>query len=393
MTRTRSLHRPIRRPPRSRARRSPRPFGVTVRRALLASGLAAVLTVAAAAGPATAQAGEWQPVAVSGVPPITTLSAVSALDAGTAWAVGQDALGLSAPGFPLVLRWDGTSWTRVGTGASWQGNLTSVAATSAREAWALGRDQGQLSHLLRWNGTAWREGSSPARGNPDIVLLRLDSGGGQTWLAGHDNSATGGPRLWRWSGGRWLSVPTPPGFSSLEALRVRGADDVWVSLATGVAHWDGSAWQVLPTAPRCGVIAAFSDLLPVSDSDVWAAGGCRGPGTVTPPNPMLMHWDGGAWTRVATPGVTTGVLTSIAADDQGAPAWLAAREVFPAPPAPGAAYFRFDGSAWTLVRGAEVAGETAQGMALEHVPGTGVTWSVGAATVSGGQVPRIERNG
>jgi hypothetical protein len=386
MTWMRSFHRtppPRRQPKARRPRRLPRPLGAVV--------LAAALSLVATAGPATAEEGEWQLVPLTGTRPITTLTSVSAQAAGTVWAVGQDALGHSAPGFPLILRWNGESWTKVATGVAWQGFLTSVAATSEREAWALGRDANQGSHVLRWNGTAWGEVRSPAHGNPDIVLRSVRSGGGPTWLAGQDNSAVPGPRLWRWGGSRWVSVPTPPDFTSLETLHVRGADDVWISLATGVAHWDGTAWQVLPVAPRCGVIAAFSDLLAVSASDVWAAGACRGPGTIAPLNPMLMHWDGTAWTRFDTPGVTTGALISIAPDDQGRPAWISAREMFTVPTA--AAYFHFDGTAWTLVRGAEVEGETAQGMFLGHVPGTSTTFSVGAANVTGGQVPRIERNG
>ncbi len=45
-----------------------------------------------------------------------------------AWAVGTDAVGREAPGFPLMLRWDGTAWQRQGLpGAGRQGELLSVA--------------------------------------------------------------------------------------------------------------------------------------------------------------------------------------------------------------------------------------------------------------------------
>lgn len=76
--------------------------------------------------------------------------------------MGADAVGREAPGFPLVLRWDGTAWQRPTlSGVGWQGELLSIAAVSSAEAWAVGRDAAGGARLLRHDGTVWRESRPP----------------------------------------------------------------------------------------------------------------------------------------------------------------------------------------------------------------------------------------
>ncbi|MEU2916225.1 hypothetical protein ACWCQ0_42575 [Streptomyces massasporeus] len=60
--------------------------------------------------PATAQTPSWQHVPVPAqVRPQAGLNEAVAFGPDQAWAVGADAVGREAPGFPLVLRWDGTA--------------------------------------------------------------------------------------------------------------------------------------------------------------------------------------------------------------------------------------------------------------------------------------------
>jgi hypothetical protein len=88
------------------------------------------------------------------------LYAVSATSPGNAWAVG-----LSFPSTgsaqELIVRWNGTSWTRVTSPslAPWT-QLDDVAATSPANAWAVGAtcdsSAGDCTPLIQhWNGKAW----------------------------------------------------------------------------------------------------------------------------------------------------------------------------------------------------------------------------------------------
>jgi hypothetical protein len=360
---------------------------------LLVTAITAVLMLQAV--PAAA-ATDWQLVQPGKTRPITRLIGVTALDATTAWAVGEEAVGLSAPGFPLIMRWDGQQWTKVATSLRWQGRLTSVSVVSATQAWAIGQDTAFKQHVLRWNGTAWRDVDfPPAMADPNLRLSSVRSGGGETWIVGATGSV---PVTLRRTATGWTRLPDLGVSGGLSGVQVRGPADIWVSgFVSGgqipsaglVAHWDGTAWQVLPSPPGC-VFTGVTDVFAASATDVWGAGGCRGPGTVAPVTPLLVHWNGTEWTRSTVP-IQFGSLNAIAPDDQGRPRWISHTAFNLARPAQ-AQYLSFDGQAWTLVQGPAVDGQSLEAMQVAHVPGTGTTWSVGSAAVTGGSVPRIELN-
>ena len=70
---------------------------------------------------------------------------VAALSARDAWAVGF------GTGRTMILHWNGTTWTRVPCPNS-AAAFSSVAATSARNAWTVGG----TATIVRWNGTVWK---------------------------------------------------------------------------------------------------------------------------------------------------------------------------------------------------------------------------------------------
>jgi len=92
---------------------------------------------------------------------VETLSAVSAVSASDAWAVGSYVNQASSKNLTLVLRWNGRKWQAVRSpfprGAAIDG-LVSVAAVSAEAAWAVGFTEGGLQRrplLMHWNGARW----------------------------------------------------------------------------------------------------------------------------------------------------------------------------------------------------------------------------------------------
>ena len=93
----------------------------------------------------------------------TVLNGVAAADASHAWAVGSYGDGSSVQ--TLIEQWDGKTWTQATSpnpgGPSNDDSLYGVAATSATNAWAVGRTGPGETLIERWRGTAWKRVPSP----------------------------------------------------------------------------------------------------------------------------------------------------------------------------------------------------------------------------------------
>ncbi|MEU1146815.1 hypothetical protein ACFYO9_30165 [Streptomyces sp. NPDC005863] len=365
-------------------------------RRLLVAALAVALTVVTVLASAAAEPRTWRHIPVPAqVRPQAGLNEAVAFGADGAWAVGTDAVGREAPGFPLLLRWDGTNWRRQSLpGTRWQGELLSIAATSPTSAWAAGRDTAGAARLLRFDGKAWHESRPPA----GTTLTKVFAGGGETWLMG---SRGGAQVLMRRAGGGWQDVPVPPG--SVYGLHVLAADDVWAAgdTASGaaVSHWNGQAWQqtIVDGFPRSSV----GSVLAVSPTEVWAGGtaGFVGGPPGKPIPPLLVRWDGTSWSHVDVP-TDFGSVSSLAPAASGGLGWvsvarsqkLGAPGTFP-PIVPGPDFLAWDGQSFTPYSEPAVAGEgESSTLRLAPVPGTEAVWSVGRADGPEGTfAPRILR--
>jgi hypothetical protein len=94
------------------------------------------------------------------------LSSVAVLSSCNAWAVGSYSNGTADR--TLILHWNGTAWTKVASpnpgGSANHNILTSVAAVSGSNAWAVGfYNNGTTNRtlILNWNGSAWTQVASP----------------------------------------------------------------------------------------------------------------------------------------------------------------------------------------------------------------------------------------
>jgi hypothetical protein len=85
-------------------------------------------------------------------------NAVAAVPGGTAWAVGSASFPSGVSSATIVARWTGKAWAKVAspTLAS-GGQLSAVAATSTKSAWAVGFTGvgTQKTLILHWNGKSW----------------------------------------------------------------------------------------------------------------------------------------------------------------------------------------------------------------------------------------------
>lgn len=367
-------------------------------RRLLVAVLAAAMTIVTVMSSAASESPAWQHVPVPAqVRPQAGLNEAVAFGPDLAWAVGSDAVGREAPGFPLMLRWDGTAWQRQSLPkADWQGDLLSIAATSATAVWAVGRDSAGGARLLRYDGTAWRE-IRPPRG---VLLTKVVTGGGETWLIG---SRDGAQVLLRRDGSGWQDMPVPPG--AVYGMHIVAADDIWAAgsanSAATVSHWNGQEWQqtIVDGFPR----SAVGSVLAVSPTEVWAGGtaGFIGGPAGKPIPPLLVRWDGNGWSRVTVP-TTFGSISSLAPAASGKLGWVSVANSqkwgppgsYP-PLVPGPDFLSWDGQSFAEYSEPAVAGEgDSRTLQLAPVPGTSSVWSVGrAAGPEGTFAPRTQRFG
>jgi hypothetical protein len=82
-----------------------------------------------------------------------SLNAVAATSTRNAWAVGCTGCFTTTPR-AVIERWNGSGWKRVAIAGAAGESLAGIAATSAHNAWAVGTN-GTKTLILRWNGTAW----------------------------------------------------------------------------------------------------------------------------------------------------------------------------------------------------------------------------------------------
>jgi hypothetical protein len=176
----------------------------------------------------------------SGEVAITSISASSATNA---WAVGQ----MFQPGSSkqVALHWNGKTWAAV----AMPEDATAVATSGPLNAWAIGDDG---TSLLHWNGKAWSEAAFTPL---DVVVNAI---------------ATTSPHLAYAVGGRLSPTGSP---------------------LTVIRRFDGKTWSTAPL----GTGARGADLLSVSihGTSAWAVGAHTTANSSLVP--VIVHTTGGTW--------------------------------------------------------------------------------------------------
>jgi hypothetical protein len=161
------------------------------------------------------------------------LKGVSCASATACTAVGYDSRGA------LAERWDGRRWTVTRVPSPAGRLLSAVSCTSATACAAAGRradpaSNAELTLVMRWNGSNWSRQPTP---NPavtngvDIELTGVSCTSGSACTAvGYDQQPAGTfntkPVAEAWNGKRWTIVATPqPAYGSLQAVTCLAATD------------------------------------------------------------------------------------------------------------------------------------------------------------------------
>lgn len=291
----------------------------------------------------------WSQVSSPSPGSAALLRAVSAGPSGSAWAVGWSCytkcLTSAEKDHALIMRWNGNAWSQVPGPSISNARLYAVTAGPGRTAWAVGVSCASScgpalapdrALILRWNGSAW---SRVASSSPASAILRSVSTGpgGTAWAVGWyctarctGSSAVAGTLTLRWNGSAWSRIPSPtPGIAGgLRTVAAAPDGGAWAAgfsctarcgtaapeLRTLILRWNGSAWTAIP-APSPGRSAMVSDVQAAPGARAWATGwycvSSCGSTASEQDRALILRWNGATWSRAASPGTGSTFLTGV----------------------------------------------------------------------------------
>lgn len=214
-----------------------------------------------------------------------------------------------------VAKWDGSTWTALGTGL---GSTVLALATDGTDLFVGGffttAGGSPANYIAKWNGSSWSTFGSGFDNSVNAIAVV----GSDIYAGGQFTTAGGGAasRIARWNGSSWL--PLGSGLQSVVTTIVAANNLIyvggWFTTAGGnsanrIAAWNPSTslWSALGT----GMGPTANDRvysIAVSGTDVYAGGNftTAGGNSIN----RIARWNGSSWSAVAG-GVGFGDVNSI----------------------------------------------------------------------------------
>jgi hypothetical protein len=360
-------------------------LSAATRLAARVSGSVVVIGAVLAAGTGPAYASTVVQVPVDSTGFFGGFKDVSAVSATDGWAVGGNGDG-------FVHRYNGTRWSLFPSpsllppGSTSGALLSGVDATSSTNAIAVGSAPltggGITGAALRWNGAAWSRLAVPATTGGSAFTAVKAFTGSDAWAVGGttgSGNSSDSTVAMHYNGTAWAVTPTPsPGtrHNILLAVDGSGPTDVW---AVGYLHnlpygnkirlplilrWNGSAWSQVPgPAVTQGQSTYLFDVAAISATNVWVVG--YNPGT----GAFVARWNGTGWSAVPAPPLTS--LSSVSARSA-TDVWVAGSDAAGAP-----ALARWNGAGWTVTPVTVTGGVGAPALTQITVADPTTEWAVG----------------
>lgn len=180
-----------------------------------------------------------------------------------------------AGGVPVsnIARWDGSSWSALGTGLAGESEAMTVYNGELIVAGSFAQAGGvTVNNIARWNGASWQPLGSPAGTDGPVYGVAVHNG--QLIAVGDFSTAGGAPatRIARWNGSQWQPLGTglndgAYGLAVLGGDLYVGGDFTLaggVPQTKGVARWDGASWHPVAGGQFFGVsdlVAYQGDLI------------------------------------------------------------------------------------------------------------------------------------
>ena len=254
------------------------------------------------------------------------ITQVLADTSGNLYAVGQDNNVL----YNYVLKWDGTSWGKVGTGASAyfaNGQIMALCFDKYGNLYAAGAftdgitDTSGHYYVAKWDGTSWSEigtGAHALNANNVINTVFVDTFGNVYAAGAFTDSATyagGNVYVAKWDGISWSELGSGVSHqvdfdAQIFSILVDTGGNVYAAgyLITDsgysyVAKWDGTSWSKLGTGSHAlnangGITTLCADI----DGNLYAAGWFTDDTSAYSGRQYVAKWDGVSWSELGGTG-------------------------------------------------------------------------------------------
>jgi hypothetical protein len=215
---------------------------------------------------------------------------------------------------PYALRRKGKRWSTVKVANPEGSSLDGIAAGSKSKAWIVGsRFSSTETPLIEALKGKKFKVSKTKLGSGELLAVAASSRK-NAWAVGATETGTG--LAAHWNGRKWKLVPIPQPVSALSAVSTTSAKNVWALTssdgAPAAAHWNGHKWKITAIAavgPNLRSIAASSA------KRAWVVGSIFVPkGTSGSTKAVAYRFTGKKWKRMsaASPDAQT-FLTAVAA--------------------------------------------------------------------------------
>ncbi len=160
---------------------------------------------------------------------VNVVTSLRCTSPGDCWAVGGDgAVGTGIQLVNEVLHWNGKKWSKVAVFSStsspqYEDILESLSCTAADNCWAAGittAHKSLVNQTMHWNGTKWREVSTPS---PKKVISELSAiscgSASDCWAVGQISVNGSFNEVLHWTNHKWsmVTVPQPGGTANEDA--------------------------------------------------------------------------------------------------------------------------------------------------------------------------------
>lgn len=207
-----------------------------------------------------------------------------------------------------IARWDGSSWSALGSGVGGAGSpvIYAVAISGSNVyvgGWFTMVGGVPANSIARWDGSTWSILGSGVSGDPSTIWAVAASGsnvyvGGWFYQAGGVSANC----VARWNGSSWHPLGSGVNDGVVSAIAVSGSNVYvggWFTLAGGVsanciARWNGSSWSALGSGLNDQVLA-----IDVSDTGVLYVGGQFTQAGGIPAN-YIASWNGTSWSTLGS---------------------------------------------------------------------------------------------
>jgi trimeric autotransporter adhesin len=247
-----------------------------------------------------------------GTEPSPVANALTALPNGDVVAGGAFT---TAGGLPAncIARWNGSSWSALGSGMSFSGSPPAVYALTVLPngdlvAGGMFTTAGgtAVNHIARWNGSTWSALGSGMTGTafvPVVYALTVLPNG--DLVAGGQFPIAGGVvvnNIARWNGSSWSALGSGTNEPVMSLAVLPNGDLVaggGFTTAGGVpanriARWNGSSWSALGSGTNPGV----ASLAVLPNGDLVAGGTFTAAGGV--PANHIARWNGSTWSALGS---------------------------------------------------------------------------------------------